>query len=203
MSNNLCIIHGGYCDCSCTSGDFQITPAVLRMNIHKNPASLRLSLGFPHWLGDSPRCSQTYHKISHGAPGPVIRDPSYSKGRSECPPRVRYSPEIDASMFTLHIVSDTPGGSQRRKFNLLMWGWFRIASLSQLHNAFPHCWSVFLLLRVRNWAFWGFLLGSEVCNRANASDWWYSDYWEEASPPMQPLHVGSYHCKPLVGIGIT
>ena len=41
MNNNLCIIRG---DCSCTSGESQITPAVLRINIHKNPASLRVSL---------------------------------------------------------------------------------------------------------------------------------------------------------------
>jgi hypothetical protein len=40
MNNNLCIICG---DCSYTCGESQITPAVLRMNIHKNPASLRVS----------------------------------------------------------------------------------------------------------------------------------------------------------------
>jgi hypothetical protein len=90
----------------------QISPAVLRVNIPKNPASLRVSLGFPHWLGDSPRCSQTSHNRSHGAPVPVIRDPSYSDGRPECPPRVWFSPEIDASKFTLRLLSDTPGGSQ-------------------------------------------------------------------------------------------
>jgi hypothetical protein len=41
MNDNLCIIRG---DCSCTSGKSQITPAVLRMNIHKNQASLRVTL---------------------------------------------------------------------------------------------------------------------------------------------------------------
>ena len=90
----------------------QISPAVLQVNIPKNPASLRVSLGFPHWLGDSPRCSQTSHNRSHGAPIPVIRDPSYSDGRPECPPRVWFSPEIDASKFTLRLLLDTPGGSQ-------------------------------------------------------------------------------------------
>jgi len=47
-----------------------------------------------------------------GAPRLVAGAPSYSEDRQECPPRVRYSPEIDASKFTLHILSDTPGGFQ-------------------------------------------------------------------------------------------
>jgi hypothetical protein len=42
----------------------------------------------------------------------VAGAPSYSEGQQECPPNVRYSPEIDASKFTLHMLSDTPGGSQ-------------------------------------------------------------------------------------------
>jgi len=120
MNNNLCIIRGGYSHCLCTSGESQIPPAVLRMNIHKNLASLTVSLGFPHWLGNSPRYSHTFHNCSHSAPIPVIRDPSYSEGQPECPPRVLYSREIDASKFTLHILSDTPGGSQRLKYILLM-----------------------------------------------------------------------------------
>ena len=90
----------------------QISPAVLPVNISKNLASLRVSLGFLHSLGDSPRYSQTSHNGSHGAPVPVIRDPSYSDGPPECPPRVWFSPEIDASKFILHILSDTPGGFQ-------------------------------------------------------------------------------------------
>jgi hypothetical protein len=45
-----------------------------------------------------------------GAPRLVTDDPSYSEGRRECPPRVLYSPEIDASKFALHILSNTPGG---------------------------------------------------------------------------------------------
>jgi hypothetical protein len=125
MNNNLCTICGGYSYCSCTSGESQITSAVLWMTIHKNLASLRVSLGFPHWLGDSPRCSQTFHNRSHGAPIPVIRDFSYSEGRPECPPRVWYSPEIGASKFTLHILSDTPGGSQWLKYIVLMQGGIR------------------------------------------------------------------------------
>ena len=74
-------------------------------------ACCRRSQGLPHApqvLSGAPRCSQTYHNHFHGSPAPVIRDASYSEGRPECPPRVRYSPEIDASKVTLHILSDTP-----------------------------------------------------------------------------------------------
>ena len=83
-------------------------------------ASFRVSLGFLHWLGYSPRCSQTYHNRSHGAPIPVIRDSSYSEGRLQCPPRVWFSPQIDASKITLRLLSHTPGGSQWLKYILLM-----------------------------------------------------------------------------------
>jgi len=55
-----------------------------------------------------------------GAPRLVASAPSYSEGHQECPPRVEYSPEIDASKFTLHILSDTPGGFQWLKYILLM-----------------------------------------------------------------------------------
>ena len=58
-----------------------------------------------------------------GAPRLVAGAPSYSEGPQECPPRVWYSPEIDASKFTLHILSDTPGGFQWLKYILLMYGW--------------------------------------------------------------------------------
>jgi len=78
--------------------------------------------GAPKVLSDAPTCSQTYHNQSHGTPVPVIRDPSYSRGRPECPPNVWYSPQIDASKFTLHILSDTPGGSHWLKYILLMAG---------------------------------------------------------------------------------
>jgi len=50
----------------------------------------------------------------------LIRDPSYSQGLPEYPPRIWYSPEIDASKFTLHILSDTPGVFQRLQYILLM-----------------------------------------------------------------------------------
>jgi len=55
-----------------------------------------------------------------GAPSPVVGTPSYSEGWQKCHPRVWYSPEIDASKFTLHILSDTSGGFQCLKYILLM-----------------------------------------------------------------------------------
>jgi len=76
--------------------------------------------GAPRVLSATPRCSQTYHNHFHGTAVPVIRDPSYSEGRLECPSSVWHSPEMDSSKFTLHILSDTPGGSQWLKYILLM-----------------------------------------------------------------------------------
>jgi len=76
--------------------------------------------GAPKVLSSTPICSQTYHNRSHGTPVPVIRDPSYSKGQLECPSRVWYSPEIDSSKFTHHILSDTPWVFQILKYILLM-----------------------------------------------------------------------------------
>jgi len=76
--------------------------------------------GAPKVLSGTPRCSQTYHNHSHGTPVPVIKDPSYSEGQPECPPRVWYSPEFDAPKFTHHILSVTPGGFQWLKYILLM-----------------------------------------------------------------------------------
>jgi len=56
-----------------------------------------------------------------GSPRFVVGGPRYSEGCQESPPRVWYSPEIDASKFTLHILSDTSGGFQWLKYILLMW----------------------------------------------------------------------------------
>jgi len=140
------MIHASYSrlreiDCLWTSGKSQITPAVLRMNIYTNPGisqSLFVISALVH------RHFQVHPKFSPAlrhvpklititpmvllyqsseievTPVPVIRDPSYSEGRPECPPRVWYSPDIDASKFTLHILSDTPGVFQRLKYILLM-----------------------------------------------------------------------------------
>jgi len=54
------------------------------------------------------------------APRLVSGTPTHSEGQQECPPRVQYTPEIDASKFTLHILSDTPEGFQWLKYILLM-----------------------------------------------------------------------------------
>jgi len=116
-------------------------PAVLRMNIHKNPGISQSVFVIPALV----RChSEVYTKFSPAlwcAPKhititpivllyqsseipvtslPVIRDPSYSEGLPEYPARVRYSPKIDASKFTLDILSDTPGVFQRLTYSLLM-----------------------------------------------------------------------------------
>ena len=71
-------------------------------------------------LSGALRCSQSYHNYSRGTPVPVIRDPSYLEGRPECPPTVWFSPEIDASKFTLRILWDTPGSFQWLNYILLM-----------------------------------------------------------------------------------
>jgi len=84
------------------------------------PGLLSALPGVPTVLSGALRCSQTDHNHSHGTPVPVIRDPSYSEGRPECPPRVWYSPQIDPSKFSLHIFSDTPGVFQWLKYILLM-----------------------------------------------------------------------------------
>jgi len=55
-----------------------------------------------------------------GTPRLVVGAPSHSECWQDCPPKVWYSPEIDASKFTLHILSDTPGDFQWQKYILLM-----------------------------------------------------------------------------------
>jgi len=55
-----------------------------------------------------------------GAPRLVIGAPSCSESRQERPPRVWYSPEIDACKFTLHILSVTAGGFHWLKYIFLM-----------------------------------------------------------------------------------
>jgi hypothetical protein len=68
--------------------------------------------GAPNGPSSSPTGSQTCHMNFHGTAVPVIKDSSYSEGWSECTHMVGYSPEIAQSKFTLHILSDTPGGFQ-------------------------------------------------------------------------------------------
>jgi hypothetical protein len=67
-----------------------------------------------------------------GAPRPVVGAPCISEGRQECPPRVWYYPEIDASKFTLNILSDTPGGFQWLKYILRMESWSRVLMVRSL-----------------------------------------------------------------------
>jgi len=107
----------------------------------RTQASLGVCLRSPCWFGDTPRCTQSVSLALRRVPKlipithivllyrpseipvtniPDIRDPSYSEGMPECHPRVWYSPELDASKFTLHILSDTPGVFQRLQYILLM-----------------------------------------------------------------------------------
>ena len=70
-----------------------------------------------------------------GAPRLVVGAPSFSEGWQERSPRVWYSPEIDASKFTLHILSDTPGGFLWLEYILLMkctseFTWSQLPSVS-------------------------------------------------------------------------
>jgi len=110
---------------------FEVLPELLPALRGLSSAHWNLSPALPDWLPALPgapkvlsgalRCSQTYHNHSHCTPVAVICDPSYSEGRQECPPRVWYSAEIDASKITLHILSDTPGVFQWLKYILLMY----------------------------------------------------------------------------------
>jgi hypothetical protein len=75
----------------------------------------------------------------------VVGEPSYSDSRQECPARVWYSPEIDASKFTLHILSDTPWGFQRLKFILLMWQPVYKCHWIVCNCNHPKLWSMILL----------------------------------------------------------
>jgi len=88
--------------------------------------------GAPKVISCSPRCSEMYQHHSHGTPVPVIRNPSHTECWLECTRRVWYSPEIDPSKVTLHILSDTPGGFQWWKYILLM-----PQLLSPLSSSFP------------------------------------------------------------------
>jgi hypothetical protein len=73
-------------------------------------------------------CSQTYRNDFHGTHDSVVGDLRYSEDWLECPPRVWYSPEIDAFKFTLHILSDSLGCSQRLQFILLMQICYKLAT---------------------------------------------------------------------------
>jgi len=83
--------------------------------------SATLTAAPKHPSGD-PMCFLSYRNHSHGSSVPVIWNPSYSQGWPECPPWIIYSPEIDASKFTLDILSDNIRVSQWLKYVLLMLG---------------------------------------------------------------------------------
>jgi len=100
--------------------------------------------GVPKVLSGVPTCSQTYYNHSHRTPVLIIRYASYTKGRPEYPPRVRYSPEIDASKFTLHILSDTPGGYQWLKYIVLMSNCTRVDVSDLLTTRTANLWMVAL-----------------------------------------------------------
>jgi len=87
--------------------------------------------GAPRLVAGAPRCVAGAPRCVAGAPRLFVSAPSYSEDQQECPPRVWYSPEIDASKFTLHILSDTPGGFQWLKYILLlnMWWQFRTSTM--------------------------------------------------------------------------
>jgi len=93
-----------------------------------------ICLATPPWepkvLSRTPTCSQTDHNHSHRTCVPVIRDFGYPQGQPDCPSRVWYSSEIDASKFTLHILSDTPGGSQWLKSILPLYTQFHAMYLT-------------------------------------------------------------------------
>ena len=77
-------------------------------------------LGAHRVLSNAPKWSPTHHNHSHVTPRQVIKDLTDSEGQPECHPTVWYSPVIDTSNLTLHILSDTSGGSQRLNYILLM-----------------------------------------------------------------------------------
>jgi len=166
------------------------------MNIHKNP-------GISHTLFVIPalvlRHSQVHPKISPALrhapehipinpivllyqsseipviPVPVIRDPSYSEGRLECPPRVWYSPEIDTSNFTLYILTDTPGGFQILKYILLVKQWIEpsLSLMVQMRggDSFPHIQSALYLLSLLTFTILWIVICTCISNLTALGPW--------------------------------
>jgi len=77
--------------------------------------------GAPNVLSCAPTCTQTYQNHFYDPAVSVNSNPCYSKGQPEFPPKVWYSPEIEASKFTPHILSDTAEGFQYLQYILLMY----------------------------------------------------------------------------------
>jgi len=82
--------------------------------------------GAPNVVSSTPRCSQTYHNHSHGTPVQVIIDPSYSKGRLECPPGVWYSPQL--MLLSWHSTSSQTLLEASRDYNTFCW--YMLTSMS-------------------------------------------------------------------------
>jgi len=191
-------------DCTCTSEESQITSAVLWMNIHNNPGISQSLFVIPALVR---RHSQVHPKFSPAlrrapklirithivllyqsseipvTPIPVVRDHSYSEGLPEYPPRVWYSPEIDSSKFTLHILSNTPGVFQRLKYILLMeasyWlEWFYTCAVVAIVFALPN---------------WGDLLPCHHMYRLSSSSSPSSRTWYQLNG--ETLAGKSAHCK--------
>jgi len=102
---------------------FGDTPRCTQHSLQHSNVFLNSSQSLPWYSCTSNQRSQLLmYQLSEipFSPVLVIRDPSYSEGQLECPPRVWYSPQIDTSKFTLHILSDTSGGSQGPRYSLLM-----------------------------------------------------------------------------------
>jgi len=107
---------------SCTSGEYQILPAVPSMNIHLRWHLTECVWDFligwvtfsvtPNIYSSTLSCFQTYHNHSHGASVPVISDSSDSECWLDYPARVQFTPKIVSCKFTLHLLSYTCGCSQ-------------------------------------------------------------------------------------------
>jgi len=124
-----------------------------------------------------PDMSLVLPELSPALPGArriVVGPPSYSEGRQEFPPRVWYSHEIDSSKFTLHILSDTPGGFQWLKYILLIFeAPWELTSKHRVKQTQNVLWSV--IGRILD-----ILLGSVLTSILRAYLGAYNDvYWVE------------------------
>jgi len=182
-------------ECSCTSEESQILPAVFRMNIHKNAGISQVLFVIPVMVRQHSHVHQKFSLALRRAPNhnpitpvllldqssenpvtsvPVVGDPSYSEGQPECPPWVQYSPEIDASKFTLHILSDTPGVIQRLEYILLMdCNCSRCLHLNQWSSAF----TASIDLVTQTWRFL-YLQLADPCSSISGTD---SRLWVQAT----------------------
>jgi len=141
------MIHATYCplreiNCSWTSREFRMMPANFWMNIYKNPdisQSLYLISAFiwqysqvhpmfslallhvPRLIILTPMVLHLQSSDIAATTIPGVYDSSHSEGLPDCPASVTYSPEVDTSQFTLHILSYPPGGSQWLKYIVLMY----------------------------------------------------------------------------------